>query len=177
MSVVRANTRFTTNARAVITTKRTRTAQAAPPSNSSPHHLVLVSPVQMENDEPPLNEWRKTNPMGMNMNSRTRTAHAAMTSRLTSTEIDVRVVPAAARDTRRRCIERRIDSLRGASRPTSRGTTQTTTAPTTSANSTAPIINTAIAEPSGQFWACENCDAIIEPIMLPLAPPSTVAVT
>ena len=51
------------------------------------------------------------------------------------------------------------------------------TAPVTSATSTAPIIKIAIAEPSGQFCACENCEAIIEPIMLPLAPPNTVAVT
>ena len=38
-------------------------------------------------------------------------------------------------------------------------------------------MSTAMAAPSGQFWALLNCDAIIAPIMLPLAPPSTVAVT
>ena len=56
MSVVRAKTRLTTNASAVMTTNLSATAQAAPPSKSSPHHFVLVSPDQMENDEPPLNE-------------------------------------------------------------------------------------------------------------------------
>ena len=44
-------------------------------------------------------------------------------------------------------------------------------------SNTATIIKTAIAEPSGQFCALVNCEAIIAPIMLPLAPPSTVAVT
>ena len=74
-------------------------------------------------------------------------------------------------------MERLTASLTGASRPTRRGTTQTINTPTTRANNTAPIISTAMAEPRGQFWACENCEAIIEPIMLPFAPPRTVAVT
>ena len=46
-----------------------------------------------------------------------------------------------------------------------------------STSSTAPIIITAIAEPSGQFWATWNWLSIIAPIMLPDVPPSSVAVT
>lgn len=42
---------------------------------------------------------------------------------------------------------------------------------------TARIINTAIADPSDQSCAPLNWLAIIAPIMLPCAPPSTVAVT
>ena len=57
------------------------------------------------------------------------------------------------------------------------GMTHTITVPTTRVSSTAAIINTAIADPSGQFCAPLNCEAIIAPIMLPFAPPRTVAVT
>ena len=41
----------------------------------------------------------------------------------------------------------------------------------------APIIITAIAEPSGQLRATWNWLSIIAPIMLPEVPPSSVAVT
>ena len=67
--------------------------------------------------------------------------------------------------------------MRGSSKPNSLGNRKTIAEPTINTSSTAPIINTAIAEPSGQFCAPLNCDAIIAPIMLPLAPPNTVAVT
>ena len=67
--------------------------------------------------------------------------------------------------------------MSGSNSPSTRGTTHATAAPTTSVSSTAAIINTAMAAPSGQFCAPLNCDAIIAPIMLPFAPPSTVAVT
>ena len=56
-------------------------------------------------------------------------------------------------------------------------TPSTTMPPTASTSSTAPIIITAIAEPSGQFRATWNWLSIIAPIMLPVVPPSSVAVT
>lgn len=72
---------------------------------------------------------------------------------------------------------RRTACTNGSNSPSALGANHTIAAPITSTSSTAPIMSTAIAEPSGQFCAWLNCDAIIAPIMLPFAPPSTVAVT
>ena len=77
----------------------------------------------------------------------------------------------------RALIDRRARCRSGSNNPTRRGTSHTITVPTTRVRRTATIIRTAIADPSGQFCAPLNCEAIIAPIMLPLAPPRTVAVT
>ena len=152
-------------------------AQAAPPSNNSPHHFTLVSPDQIEKEEPPLNECRKTRAIGMNMNSRTNTAQAPIDNFMPSKRRDCSTLSCRTRAVVRACIDRRTACVTGWAARRSQGTIKTTNAPTVRARSTAPIMRIAIAEPSGQFCACENCEAIIEPIMLPLAPPNTVAVT
>ena len=70
-----------------ITMNRSAREKVEPPSNNSPHHLLLGLPVQMVNETPPLNECRTTRPIGMNMNTRTRTVQMLMAIRTGSTRL------------------------------------------------------------------------------------------
>ena len=71
-------TRRRISAAAVITTKRIKTAHDELLLKSSPHHLMLVWPDQIENDEPSLNECRNTKWIGMNMKSMTSVTQMAI---------------------------------------------------------------------------------------------------
>ena len=138
---------------------------------------MLVLPDQIVNELPALNECKITNKIGMNKNTKTSTVQTAKTLFKTSrlTRVCIFSLRTCAAD--RSCSLRRICCTTGAKILANRGTSQTIAAPMISDIRTAPIIKIAIAEPSGQFCAPLNCEAIIEPIMFPLAPPKTVAVT
>ena len=175
--VNRRRTARAASAPAMTTAPRTNTAHAVPASNSSPHHLVLKCPDQMVKDWPLLNEWTNTRMIGTNRNNRTSTVHAARTTRSGSRPPRADRAPREPATIARSWMPLRTRSATGARSPNARGTTHTTAAPTTSVSSTATIIKTAMADPRGQFCAPPNCDAINAPIMLPFAPPSTVAAT
>ncbi|CAB4954038.1 unannotated protein [freshwater metagenome] len=156
---------------------RTRTPTISPPLNNSPHHLVLDFPDQIVNEPPLLNECRNTNRIGINKNTSTSAVQTPSTLGKTSIFVRVRGLMCFACSRVRACILRLRFCTAGEASELISGTIFIARNPTPRDSNTAAIIKIAIAEPSGQFCAPLNCEAIIAPIMLPFAPPSTVAVT
>ena len=169
--------RFITTPMTVNAANRTSTPNISPPLNNSPHHFVLVLPDQIVNELPLLNECKNTSMIGINKKTSTSAVHTPSAFGKISIFALVRGLTCFACSRVRSCILRRKFCTAGEASELINGTIFIATNPTPSDNNTAPIIKIAIAEPSGQFCAPLNCDAIIAPIMLPLAPPSTVAVT